>query len=251
METMISKAIIQNYMQRLLEALESDVVIVGAGPSGLIAGYFLAKASLKTVILEKRLALGGGIWGGAAGFNLIALEKEAQTILDELNIGYQTDKDLLIVDACEFATGLAYQACRAGARIFNLVGFEDLVVKEERVAGVVVNSTTIKMAQLPVDPFCLKAEYVIDATGHPAEVAQILKQKVKRDLFQGIGEGPMNALVSEREVVAKTGEIYPGLMVTGMAVCAVYGLPRMGPIFGGMLKSGHKVARLIVEQRRA
>lgn len=249
METLISKAIIQNYMQRLSEAVESDVVIVGGGPAGLVAGYFLARASFKTVILEKRLALGGGIWGGAAGFNLIALEKEAQALLNEFHIDFKNDKDLLIVDACEFATALGYQACRAGVRIFNLVAFEDLIVKGERVAGVVVNNTTIKMAQLPVDPFCLKAEYVIDATGHPAEVASILKQKVKRDLFADQGEGPMNVLVSEKEVVAKTGEIYPGLMVAGMAVCAVYGLPRMGPIFGGMLASGRKVAQIIIERR--
>jgi Flavoprotein involved in thiazole biosynthesis len=28
-----------------------------------------------------------------------------------------------------------------------------------------------------------------------------------------------------------------------MAVCDVYNLPRMGPIFGGMLKSGHARAK--------
>jgi ribulose 1,5-bisphosphate synthetase/thiazole synthase len=33
-----------------------------------------------------------------------------------------------------------------------------------------------------------------------------------------------------------------------MSVCAVYNLPRMGPIFGGMLKSGKKVAELINEK---
>jgi phytoene dehydrogenase-like protein len=33
----------------------------------LAAGYYLAKWGIKTLILEKRLSIGGGIWGGAAG----------------------------------------------------------------------------------------------------------------------------------------------------------------------------------------
>jgi thiamine thiazole synthase len=44
-------------------------------------------------------------------------------------------------------------------------------------------------------------------------------------------------------------EAYPGLWVAGMAVCATFGGPRMGPIFGGMLLSGKRVAELILEKR--
>ncbi len=38
-----------------------DVVIIGAGPNGLVAGAYLSKAGLKTLIVEKRLEAGGGL----------------------------------------------------------------------------------------------------------------------------------------------------------------------------------------------
>jgi len=57
----------------------------------------------------------------------------------------------------------------------------------------------------------------------------------------------MWAEVAEREVIENTREVYPGLIVAGMAAAAVFGSPRMGPIFGGMLLSGRKAAKLAVE----
>jgi thiamine thiazole synthase len=45
--------------------------------------------------------------------------------------------------------------------------------------------------------------------------------------------------------------VFPGLFVAGMAANATFGGPRMGPIFGGMLLSGEKVAMLIKERLEA
>lgn len=243
-EVDISRAILQEYNRRLLEHLDNDVVIVGAGPAGLAAGYYLAKEGIKTTILEKRLSIGGGIWGGAAGYNIIVLEET--DILDEIDISYRKQQNLYLADSIEFATALAYKAKKAGAELFNLTEVEDVILKTDKVEGVVVNNTAITMASLHVDPFCISSRFVIDATGHAAEVVNMLKTK-KPDTFpKQIKESFMDVRTSEAAVVDKTSEVYPGLFVAGMSVCAVFNQPRMGPIFGGMLKSGKKAAELII-----
>ena len=57
----------------------------------------------------------------------------------------------------------------------------------------------------------------------------------------------MDAEEGERITIEKTGEVYPGLYVVGMAACACFGGPRMGPIFGGMLISGKKLAETLIK----
>ena len=58
----------------------------------------------------------------------------------------------------------------------------------------------------------------------------------------------MIAEVGEKTVVENTKEVYPGLFISGMGANAVYGAPRMGPIFGGMLLSGKKAAESILKK---
>jgi len=248
-ETEISRVILQEYNNKLLEHLESDVVIVGAGPAGLTAGYYLAGSGIKTVIIEKKLSVGGGIWGGAAGYNVVTFEDNQ--ILNEIAVATKKVDDLYTADAVEFAAGLAYQAKRAGAEIFNLIEVEDIVLKKERVKGVVVNSSGIRTAQLHVDPFCICSQYTVDATGHPAELVGMLQKRMPRLFPAQLQESFMDVETAEQGVVEKTQEVFGGLYVAGMAVCDVFGLPRMGPIFGGMLKSGKKVAELINEKIKA
>jgi thiamine thiazole synthase len=62
-----------------------------------------------------------------------------------------------------------------------------------------------------------------------------------------MGEKSMWAEVAERKVMENTKEVYPGLIVAGMAANAVCGTPRMGAIFGGMLLSGKRAAEVALE----
>lgn len=247
-EVVISKAITESYLRDLLEMMELDVAIAGAGPSGMMAGYYLARNKVKVAIFERKLSVGGGMWGGGMMFNRIVVQSEAKEILDELGISCKEyQKGYYVADAVEAVSTICSKAVKAGAKIFNLLSVEDVVIRDnDRIAGLVLNWSAVPLANLHVDPLGIRARLVIDATGHDADVCRIVARRTGQNL-EIRGEKSMWAEVGEKAIVENTGQVCPGLLVAGMAVNAVFGLPRMGAIFGGMLLSGRKVAEIAMD----
>jgi thiamine thiazole synthase len=252
-ETKISKAIIESYLRELIEAVKSDVIIAGAGPSGLCAGYYLAKNDVRTVLFERGLKLGGGMPGGGMMFNKIVVQDEGRNLLEEFNIRYaEHTTGYYVADSLEATACLTDKALKAGLKIFNLISVEDVMVRKGSVNGVVINWTSVEMAHLHIDPITCESKIVIDATGHPSEICHIVEKKSGGKLLTPSGsiegEKSMWAEVAEKLTIENTKEAYPNLFVCGMAANAVFGGPRMGPIFGGMLLSGKKVAELFLKR---
>ena len=252
-EVVISRAITESYIKDFLEAMELDVAIVGAGPAGMTAAYYLAKGKVKTAIFERKLSVGGGIWGGGMMFNKIVVQDEGKEILDEFGIvTAQYQEGYHVANAVELASTLCSQAVKTGAKIFNLLSVEDVVIREnDKVTGLVLNWSTVPLANLHIDPLAIRSKLVIDATGHDCEICRLVTEKVGGKLRTAtgkiMGEKSMWAEMGEKKVSENTKEVYPGLIVAGMAAIAVFGSPRMGPIFGGMLLSGKKAAQLAME----
>ncbi|BCS85213.1 ribose 1,5-bisphosphate isomerase [Prevotella herbatica] len=252
-ETQVSKGIINTYFEKLQSNLDLDVAIVGGGPSGIVAAYYMAKAGLKVALFDRKLSPGGGMWGGAMMFNQVVIQKEAMDIINEFDINSASfNDDLFTIDSVESTSSLLYHAVHAGATIFNCYSVEDVVFKDNVVSGVVVNWTPVLREGLHVDPLNIMAKCVIDGTGHDSEICKTVARKngIRLDTETGgvIGERSLDVIAGEEEVVKGTKEIYPGLYVCGMAASAVSGTPRMGPIFGGMLMSGKKVADMIIKR---
>jgi thiamine thiazole synthase len=245
----VTRAIVESFSKDLAAYAESDVVIAGGGPAGLMAGKELASKGIKTLIIERNNYLGGGFWIGGYLMNKVTVRAPAQKVLDEIGAPYSKfTKGLYVTDGPHACSKLIAAACSAGVKILNLTKVDDVVLREKsRVAGVVVNWTPV--ASMPreitcVDPISIQSKVVIDATGHDAEVVNAL---VRRGLMKIRGFGAMWIEKSEDAVVKHTGEAHPGLIVAGMAVSTVYGLPRMGPTFGAMLLSGKKAAEVALE----
>ncbi len=247
-EKNISRAIITEYHKHLYEAIESDIVIAGAGPAGLVAGRLLAKKNYKVTIVERNNFLGGGMWIGGYLMNKITLRSPAEKFLQELDIPYkEIEPGLFVADSPDFASGLIKGACDAGVKFLNMTIIEDVMIKNKELTGLVINWTAV--TTLPklitcLDPIIIESKLAIDATGHSAAICRLLN---KRNLLDTQGMGPLWIENSEKSIVAHTKEIFPNLIVAGMAVSEKFGLPRMGPTFGGMLLSGEQAATVAIE----
>jgi thiazole biosynthesis enzyme len=253
-DTQITAAIVERFLRDFLVSTELDVAIAGAGPSGITAARYLAKAGTKVAVFDRNLYVGGGVWGGGILFPRIVIQEEAKKITEEVGIklesrkaGYYTADSVEVVSKCTAA------AIDAGARVMVGLNVEDVMIRQkDRVAGVVVNWKAVELAGLHVDPVGVSAKVVIDATGHEAAIARTVQRKIPSAKFPTstgniVGEKPMWAEIGEKEIINNTREIYPSLIVTGMAANTVFGSPRMGAVFGGMMLSGKKAAEVALK----
>ncbi|MEM1686199.1 MAG: sulfide-dependent adenosine diphosphate thiazole synthase [Acidilobaceae archaeon] len=219
----------------------------------MTASYYFAKSGFRVVVLERRFSFGGGIGPGGNMFPRIAFQEEALPILNDFNVRYiKTDYGVYVVDPSELIAKLAYNAIEAGARILLGVHVDDVIYRVDppRVTGVLWIWTPIQMSGMHVDPLYTMAKAVVDATGHDAEIISVVARKIPELGITIAGEKSNYSELSEKLVVEHAGRVAPGLYVTGIASCTVYGLPRMGPIFGGMIMSGKRVAEIIASDLR-
>lgn len=256
-ENTISSAIVRSYSEKLQQALNLDVAIVGGGPSALVAARDLAKAGYSVGVFERKVAPGGGTWGGAMLFNQVVVQDSAVHILDSFNIRHTEIPDAKgyhTLDSVEMASALIYGAVHAGAKIFNAISVEDVVFKNKTVCGLVINWTPVERLGMHVDPLTVLARAVLDGTGHPSEIMHLVSEKaqVKLRTKTGkiMGERPMWVDSGEASTIVNTKEYYPGIFACGMSANNTSGGYRMGPIFGGMMLSGEKVAKLIAKKLR-
>lgn len=141
----ITRAIVTSFMSQFQEYAESDVIVVGAGPSGLMASRLIASQGRKVLVVERNNYLGGGFWIGGYLMNKVTLRSPAHEVLAELGVPCeQVRQGLFVADGPHATSKLIAAACDAGVKFANMTVFDDVALRGgNKVAGVVVNWTPV------------------------------------------------------------------------------------------------------------
>ncbi len=254
-EAEVSREMTQRYLKEMIEFAETDVVVIGAGPAGLIAAYELGKHGVKTALIEASVAPGGGSWVSGQLMSAMIVRKPAHTVLDDLEIPYENKQNYVVVKHAGIlpSTLLSHILKMPSVKLFNAVAVEDLITRDGRVVGVVTNWSLVTRAhgtQSCMDPNIMEAKVVISSCGHDGPYgASGVKRLVQIGMIKEVpGMKALDMNASEDAVVQNTQEIVPGMIVCGMEVAEAYGCNRMGPTFGAMLLSGKKAAHLAMQK---
>ncbi|UCD14774.1 MAG: thiazole biosynthesis enzyme, partial [Thermoplasmatales archaeon] len=133
-DVIVTRIIFDRFSNEFQNCFEVDVAIAGAGPAGLTAAKYLSLAGKKVVVFERKLSIGGGMWGGGMMFPVVVVQEESKHILEEAHVKVKNEGNgYYSANAVEAVTKLCSSAIDAGARFFNAISVEDVLLEDNKV----------------------------------------------------------------------------------------------------------------------
>jgi len=167
-----------------MKKIETDVVVVGAGPAGSMTAKWAAKGGADVLMIEKRQEIGSPVRCGEGiarswldrvgitvdpkwvarkvkGAKIVSPSGKHSLMIDETKAGNEVG---YVVDRVFFDKALAADAARAGTKIMLKTSATSLVKEDGKIAGVRANSYG--------EPVEIRAKCVVGADGFESQVGR-------------------------------------------------------------------------------
>lgn len=216
-----------------------DVVVVGCGPGGAMAGKYAALNGAKTLVVDKKREVGLPVFDTASViYDLAELEASAGFKFDRAKVaeyklagnafispcgnygGMQEWVDGYGVRRPELEKALAVSAGRDGAEIWMDTKFITLIRENGKVAGVVLQKGDKR--------FSVACKIVIAADGVYSRVSKRTKLKVPGDTFVSLGKH----YVGVKRLIPVENPIYELHLIPQLAGFFCWVSPRAEDRFG-------------------
>ncbi len=177
-----------------------DVVVVGCGPGGAMAGKYAARNGAKVLVVDTKQEPGMPVFDSASViYDLAELESMAGVTFDRAKVtdyqlagngfispsgkfgGIQEWKDGFRVRRSELEKALAISAGRDGAEIMMDTKFIDVIRENGKITGVIIQKQGRDLYTVP-------CKVVIGADGVYSRVARRTKLKLPGDIFVSLGK---------------------------------------------------------------
>lgn len=219
-----------------------DIVIVGAGPAGLMAAIDLIRPDVKILVIGDNNFLGSGSWTDSMLSGEHVLSGSAREILDEFEITHaKIGADAYTAGGMRVYSRLIAAVSNGGVKILNSAAFKDLIYTD-KIEGVVLTLPP-GLQSLPgnkEDLVSLKCYIVLDTIGVDLFGHSDFKE-IKRVCGQAVAQQGI-CVNSDELIKEKSGSIYSGLFVAGRAAAKICGILQNDLSLESLLFSGRKAA---------
>ena len=252
-QSVITRIMAERFSEQIKAVTKSDIIVAGAGVSGLCCAYELSKSSdVQVSLFEKSLALGGTSWIGAQNMGAMILRKPSHLFLEELDVEYEEHENFVVIrHAAALVSTLISKICQSkSVRIMNGASIEEISLRGDEVRGVVASYTSNSSS-----PLFFGTSVIVSCCGTVDMAGSLALRRLNSadwaydlSLYGNSSNRSYDMNFVEDAIVHHTREVSPGLVIAGSEIASLDRTGQAGPTNGSTMQSGIKAAHLALER---
>jgi thiamine thiazole synthase len=256
-QSVITRIMAERYSEQIKDVTRSDIIVAGAGVSGLCCAYELSKhPDVQVSVFEKSLALGGSSWIGAQNMGSMILRKPSHHMLYELDIDFEDHENFVVIrHAAALVSTLIAKICQSkSVRIMNGTSIREISLRGDEVRGVMASYTSNTSSS---SPLFFGTSVLVSCCGTVDLAGSLALRRlnsmgwtnpIELAIYDNFFNRPFDMNFVEDAIVHHTREVSPGLVIAGSEIAFLDCTGQAGPTNGSTMQSGVKAAHLALER---